>query len=139
MDAKHLLFKVICCYNAHGAFLGEFEGILHQVDEDLLQAQLVTSEPDWKLLRLHQLFLMPVSRGRLEAFYCHSLVAERAVLHLRLGSEHCFDEFEGIRRLEAFDLFLKLFHFDQFQVEHVVDKAEQEVELRDDQVKHLLG
>ena len=82
---------------------------------------------------------MPVNCSRFQAIYCYSLKADGAVLHLCLRSEHCFDELEGVIRLEALNLILILVHLDQFQVEYVVDEAEQEIELRHDQIKHLYG
>lgn len=77
--------------------------------------------------------------SRLQAIYCYSLKAYGAVLHLRLRSKHSFDKLEGVLWLEALNLILILVHLDQFQVEHVVDEAEQEIELGHDQIEHLYG
>lgn len=68
---------------------------------------------------------MPVNCSRFQTIYSYSLKAYGAVLHLRLRSEHSFDELECVMGLETLNLILILVHLDQFQVEHVVDEAEQ--------------
>ena len=123
-------FTVIECHqNAHGALIGELEGVLDKVYQDLLQSKAVSFKILGQIFQLEQLLRVVKNVGRLEAKDGDCVAANLAVLYFSLRPEHIFDERESFRGLKDAKLRFELAHLYEFHIQDIVDEAEKEVEL----------
>ena len=109
-----------------------FERIFQKIYQDLLESNLVALEACWKLA------VLPLQQARLlvDLFIRSWTVQEGngfegqlCILHINLRREYSFHELECISRRKGLYLWEKYFIFNQAQVECVVHKREQQVDL----------
>ena len=63
-----LIIIVISGYDSYLATTGELVGVLHQIDQDLLDAHRFTYDSLWQLLRLQALFVKTIGNGKVSGF-----------------------------------------------------------------------
>ena len=115
---KLILFIVLGLYRDM-LLVAEFEGILCQVDEHLLQSNMISDKFNWQV-----------------AIDCYE--TKLRLLHLGSLLKHACDKVEGSSWVKSFLSSDEPVLINHLHIEDIIDEAEEQIYLRDQHKNHLL-
>lgn len=123
VDVEHLILGVKRDNYPDLALSREFERIFDQIDQNLLQAHLVTDQEAWERLTRQVLPLKAVVARHLESLQRDSFEREGYFLHTALRLEDSDEEVKDADGAELLELRLVLARLDLLDGENVVDET----------------